>query len=96
MQELMEMGEYEEAGKMGGMGDGSSPEKEYADKGHAGEHAKEFLARAKEVLHYNKKEGDGSEVAKLAHQYAKDYYSAICDEIEKTKYAGGDGAETGM
>lgn len=61
-------------------------EESYVDKDHAADHAKEFLDRAKDVLHYNKKEGDGEEVTKLAHQYAKDYYEAICDEIEKTKY----------
>lgn len=62
-------------------------EENYVDKEHAADHANKFLDRAKDVLHYNKKEGDGSEVAKLAQQYAKDYYEAICDEIDKSKFA---------
>lgn len=70
-------------------------EENYVDKEHAADHARKFLDRAKDVLHYNKKEGDGSEVAKLAHQYAKDYYEAICDEIDKSKFADDNEGEMG-
>ena len=71
-------------------GDDNGGEKDYHDKEHASEHAKEFIDRAKGVLNYNKKPGDNEEVAKLAHQYAKDYYNSICDEINKMKYNGGE------
>ena len=63
--------------------------KKFIDKEEAADHAKEFLERANEVLQYNKKEANDDDVAKLATQYAKDYYEAICDEINASKYMKG-------
>lgn len=72
---LKEMGEYEE-----------DTQEDYVDEEEAKEHAKEFLDRAASVLNYNKKPGDDNEVEKLALQYAKDYFEAICDNIKGTRY----------
>lgn len=70
-----------------GEGEDEGPDaKKFVDQDEAAEHAKEFLARANEVLQYNKKEGGSEEVAKLAIQYAKDYYEAIVDEVNASKY----------
>jgi len=74
---LLEMGEYEE-----------EADKKYVDDAEAKGHAEEFLDRAAQVLNYNKKEGNDDEIEKLAMQYAKDYYEAICDEIKGKKYGG--------
>lgn len=63
-------------------------DKEYVDDSEAKGHAKEFLDRASQVLNYNKKEGGDAEIEKLALQYAKDYYEAICDEIKGKRYNG--------
>jgi len=81
---LLEMGEYEE-----------EADKEYVDEDEARGHAKEFLDRAAQVLNYNKKEGNDDEIEKLAMQYAKDYYEAICDEIKGKKYGGSRDEEEG-
>ena len=92
IQELIEMSscEYEEL-----MNDDT--EKDYADKDHAKEEAANFIARAKQILQYNKKEGDSSEVNNLAKKFAKDYYDTICDELEKFKYGSDDkGGEEDM
>jgi len=80
--ELLEMcsSEYEEMLKS------DDTEKKYVDDEHAKEHAQEFIARAKEILHFNKKEGDEGEVNNLAKKFAKDYYDSIMDEIESFKY----------
>ncbi len=74
---LNEMGEYEE-----------EADKDYVDDTEAKEHAKDFLDRASQVLNYNKKEGGDAEIEKLACQYAKDYYEAICDAIKGKRYEG--------
>lgn len=81
LQELLEMcsSEYEEL-----MNDKS--EKEYVDEDHAKEEAANFIARAKQILKYNKKPGESGDVNSLAKQFAKDYYDSIVDEIEKFKY----------
>ena len=70
------------------MDDEEGPDaKKFIDKDEAAEHAKEFLDRANEVLQYNKKEGGSEDIAKTAIQFAKDYYEAIVDEINASKYA---------
>ena len=79
----------------GGEDDGPDAKK-FVDEEEAAEHAKEFLDRANEVLQYNKKEGGSDEVCKLATQYAKDYYEAIVDEINASKYADRKSPEEGM
>lgn len=61
-------------------------EESYVDKDHATDHARQFLDRAKDVLHYNKKEGNSEEVEKLALDYAKNYYESICEEIKGNRY----------
>lgn len=71
--------------------DSEDPSKSYADKDHAKDHAREFLDRAKEILHYNKKEGDKGELNNMAKKFAKDYYDEICDELEKIKYTDEEG-----
>ena len=70
--------------------------KKFIDKEEAAEHAKEFLDRANEVLQYNKKEAGADDVCKLATQYAKDYYEAIVDEVNASKYAKDDEVEPEM
>ena len=70
--------------------DADGREKQYFDAGHAKEEATKFISRARDVLNLNKKEGGNEEVAKLAHQFAKDYYQSICDEINTMKYNGGE------
>lgn len=80
MQELMEMGEYEEENH-----------RSYDREDEAKEHAKEFLDKAAEVLSHNKKEGSEDEVTKLAMQMAKDYHEAIVDAIQAERYGNGEG-----
>lgn len=81
---LNEMGEYEE-----------EADQNYVDESEAKEHAKDFLDRASQVLNYNKKEGGDSEIEKLACQYAKDYYEAICDSIKGKRYENRGGDDMG-
>ena len=70
------------------MDDEEGPDgKKFIDKDEAAEHAKDFLDRANEVLQYNKKEAGSEDVAKTAIQFAKDYYEAIVDEINASKYS---------
>lgn len=68
---LGEMGEYEE-----------ETHRDYADQGHACEHAKDFLDRAANVLQFNNKDNNDEDVVKLAKNYARDYYNAIVDELD--------------
>jgi hypothetical protein len=88
LSDLLEMCSCEQEEMMDDMGMPGDEDrsKSYADKDHAKEHAQEFLSRAKEILHYNKKEGDKGELNNMAKKFAKDYYDQICDELEKVKY----------
>ena len=61
--------------------------KKFVDTDEAEDHAKEFIDRANEVLHYNKKEAGKDDVHKLALRFAKDYYQAICDALNSVRYA---------
>jgi len=91
IKDLMEMDVDMMGGDEEGMGDGEEDRsKSYFDDDHAKEHAAKFIDRAKELLHFNKKEGDKDEIYSMAKKFAGDYNSAICDEIEKYKYASDD------
>lgn len=98
LSDLLEMCSCEQEEMMADMGMGDEmdmkdedPSKSYADKDSAKDRAQEFLSRAKEILHYNKKEGDKGELNNMAKKFAKDYYDEICDELEKVKYTDEEG-----
>lgn len=104
MQDLLEMGMEDDAvdihaDMMNGGDDGEGDEdrsKSYFDDEHAKEEAAKFVERARELLHFNKKEGDKDEIYTTAKKFAADYAAAINDEIEKFKYSSDSDKEEGI
>lgn len=103
MKDLLEMGMEDDAidihaDMVNGEGgeDGEDRSKSYFDDEHAKEEAEKFVERARELLHFNKKEGDKDEIYNTAKKFAADYAAAINDEIEKFKYSANNDKEEGI